>query len=357
MDGSINLWDPGNGRRLAAATVGSTPNDVELSDDGNWVSIFTATYQKVLDAATLGRKKSVTLALPPGNPPQFSNGPSGLSGDGSRVVAGAADGSIFIWDGRSGRLLHRLQSQPASPGAPPLQVVSAHVSNDGHTAIVLTFDSAVTVYNADTGQRGAVLRPDGSASDAIISPDGRTIATIGTNPAGVTGPAVFDAATGRRRFRTHAEYGIFAAFFSHNSRQVVTSGIDGTVAIWDVKSGGRRQLEGRPAGSADAAQFSNDDRQVAVAGSDGIGRVFDARSGQQLALLGNATQLLTGAQFGSVDGPAALTEQQPPNGSYATTRSYACDICGTTKHVQETAGRLLTRKLTAAETAQYVRGL
>jgi WD40 repeat protein/class 3 adenylate cyclase len=142
-----------------------------------------------------------------------------------RIVTGARDGKVRIWDGATGELLRTL---------------------DAH--------------------KGFVTR-------TLFSPDGRRILSSSMDHTA----RIWDTLTGREiaTLSGHAK-GIYAAAFSPDGSRVVTASYwDGTVRLWDAASGAPLAVFfGHTGGIKDVA-FRGDGGQVVSAAIDGTARVWD----------------------------------------------------------------------------------
>ncbi|MGH3899927.1 MAG: WD40 repeat domain-containing protein [Pseudonocardiaceae bacterium] len=125
---------------------------------------------------------------------------------------------------------------------------------------------------------------DGMVYGVTFSPDGRRLATAGSNTA-----RVWDAATGQELLKLAHRPGfdsliqytdVTGVAFSPDGRRLATACYDGMVRIWDAS---RRRLAKIAAHiPLHGVVFSPDGNRLASAGWDMRVRVWDATSGQQL---------------------------------------------------------------------------
>ncbi len=94
------------------------------------------------------------------------------------------------------------------------------------------------------------------------------------------------------------------------------------------------------------AIFTTDGTQVLSTGEDGSLRLFDARSGKQLAVLQSGGPLFDVAQ--SRDGMVATL------GTGEVIRVFPCDFCGSLNRVRAIALSRSPRQLTPSEKHQFV---
>jgi WD40 repeat protein len=91
-----------------------------------------------------------------------------VSPDSRRIVSGADDRTVAVWDLESGTLIHRLTGHEAV-------VRSVAVRPDNRRIVSGSDDHTVAVWDLDSGQRLAVLRLDGPILSVVWHPDARSI--------------------------------------------------------------------------------------------------------------------------------------------------------------------------------------
>jgi WD40 repeat protein len=258
-----------------------------------------------------------------------ANGVS-LSPDGTRIASGSADGTIRIWDARSGEEL-------AHVGGHQDRVWGVAFAPDGRRVASASWDRTVRVWDTHTGEELVRLRghkrrawsvafsPDGamlaSGSDnaavrvwharsgkellclrghegpvwtVAFAPDGHTLASASDDAT----VRLWDAGSGAELgvLRGHGEE-VMAVAFAPDGRTLASGSGDRTLRIWDVRSRQERFcLHGHRAWVAGVA-FSPDGERIASASADGTVRVWDALAGREIACLHGHTDAAWGVAF------------------------------------------------------------
>jgi WD40 repeat protein len=187
------------------------------------------------------------------------------------------DGTARLWDMTSGDELVRLyQSGHLSaaalvPGSS--RMVTGGYDEGAHTSTVRVWDS---------GKSGEAMRlPHEDTRDAVFSPDGKHIATLGETHFA----QLWDLPEGKLKAKLPHDNFISAVLFSPDNKQVVTTGWDGAVRVWDVETG-KMLADLRHEGRAGKAEFSPNGRLLATAGfEDGSARIWSVDSWQEVRRL------------------------------------------------------------------------
>jgi WD40 repeat protein len=167
--GSINTLALSPDGRLLA-TEGASQGTVKLSD--------TATGRRLAALTAVGADPDTIGAL-------------AFSPDG-RTLASAMNGTVWLWDVPTARLLARLSG--FTPG-----ITSIAFSPDGRTIASGSVDHTLILWDVATRRRRAtVVDDDGAAVKVAFSGDGRVLAGIVDGLGGNGTPHLWDAITGSR---------------------------------------------------------------------------------------------------------------------------------------------------------------
>jgi WD40 repeat protein len=299
-----------------------------------------------------------------------------LNRNGRSIVTGSADGTVRVWNPRTGELRASLEGPDGSTIAlfsPTADTVVIRNSSRARLWPVAAKSATVAVqlpkgramqwaeldgtgkrllYVDDAGH--VVVRALASGRDvpleggpkkvngAVFSPDGRYVAAAPDR--GVVVWRVDSPARPVSVLRGHR--GPVNALDISRDDRILSAGADGTLRVWDT-AGHQLVTMGGNADEVTTAVFTPDGEQVLSSGQDGSLRLFDARSGQPLAVLRSPEGELYDVAL-SRDGNIATL------GRGEVVRVFPCDICGSLDRVRAVALSRSPRPLTAKEREQFL---
>ena len=256
-------------RTPAEHFIGANVFNLAISPDGRTLAAgTTAGVVQVLDVSTLGLRFELKAG---------SDVISGLdfSPDGRRLVV-SGDKIPTVWDVQTGRKLLDLQRQAVMKFT-----TRAQFSPDGKRIVVGSAENRALLYDADTGELLHVL--PGASYEEMRD---RLLAKSGSNGLTIADP-IIDAVSG-------ATFKIFGAatdaVFSPNGRTIAVTGAanpDGSVRLFDTETGhlvrtlvgGRGQALVPPYGYGSTLAFSPDGSSIIAAPLDLTIKVWDAATG------------------------------------------------------------------------------
>jgi WD40 repeat protein len=263
-----------------------------------------------------------------------------FSPDGRQIASGCYDGSIRIWDARTGRVLHTLLEEGAITRSLTYSLDSQHLAV-AHT------DGVIHVWKVTTGELLATLAgPEKRIWQLAFSPDGQTLAsasqdgkvrlweigapnqrnasrlfqTFAEHPTDVKGVAfspdggrllgacedgtvqTWDVATGQgtSSFQAQFQYG-YAARFSPGARRLAWTCAGGVVKVWDTATGNMEHELNSNQHWCRSVAFSPDGWRIALAGFDGTLRLLDGSTGRPTLTIYAHPSLVADVEF-SPDG-------------------------------------------------------
>jgi WD40 repeat protein/tRNA A-37 threonylcarbamoyl transferase component Bud32 len=179
----------------------------------------------------------------------------GFSPDGQTVLTGSDDGTIRLWETRTGQPL-------GHPWPVPGGVRAALWSPDGTTVL--------TVHGQD------------KLSDAGFAAQGYTSSVARAQASGTA--HLWKAPAGQPLGPPLAHWGpVLAAAFSPDGRLVLTGHPDGTARLWETHTGQPREVVLRHPGPVWSVAFSPNGHTVLTASADHTAALWDVRTGRLLA--------------------------------------------------------------------------
>jgi WD40 repeat protein len=211
-----------------------------------------------------------------------------LSVDGSRVAASGLDGSVRVWDPRTGAVIVDVRAHQRALSALAL-------TPDGSALLTAsTSDPQVRLWDPSTGNPLAQLATDGpGVAAAVFSPSGRLIGAATTD-----GKARVWNARSREvvvELGQLSPMALTAGTFGADDERIAVAGLDGVVRVRSLPSGETIALSGH-SGPISALAFNVAGDALLTASFDGTARVWaTSNSAGRLLLKGGGAPLSAAA--------------------------------------------------------------
>jgi WD40 repeat protein/tRNA A-37 threonylcarbamoyl transferase component Bud32 len=187
------------------------------------------------------------------------------------LIAGKPTGEVLVWDAATGKVL-------LSFGQEHRGVLSVACTADGKRIVSTGLDQTVRLWDADTGKALPPLALPKAAFDLAIRANGQHFA-VSLDGMGVR---VYAFEGFRELFTLAGEHG---GVFSADGQWLATLGEDETIHVWDADTG-KAAFTLRPhRGQISSLHFSPDGKRLASGGEDGLVKVFDVATRQELYTL------------------------------------------------------------------------
>jgi RNA polymerase sigma factor (sigma-70 family) len=265
-DRTVRAWDTATGNELRHWRFPGPVRDLMLSADGK--TLLAITDERPYHWHPAGDQQPRALDPAPGSLMKAARNP-----DGSRLVAGAVDGTIRIWDVRTGKVVR--EWCPGPRGKPVNGAIAW--SSDG-TRILTGGDAGgarggwVEVWDAASGARLRRWDNRTGTTDAAFTPGGRRV--VSSEWGGSIQVRDIDSGTTVQTIELGG-WGAGVALAPDGRRAFLLPGARDSAALWDLASGrvlARLDARGKFAWNA---AFSADARMAVTCGWDGCLRLWD----------------------------------------------------------------------------------
>jgi RNA polymerase sigma factor (sigma-70 family) len=279
---SINLVVQPGSRCIEVHVLAFTPDGkaVATASDGHDVFLIDVSSGATIREFAHDRPES---GLSGGSPQVLA---VAFSPDGKWMASGGYANEKYdyfarLWNVETGKEVRRFRLGQKGCGVRCLAF-----SPDGETLATLGTHGGTILwlFDVDTGKERSAFLKEGDhrtrAGSLAFAPDGKTVAAAGDSL------FLIDAATGEERLRIDRR--AIGPHFTDGSKTLLAA-VDGTIYRWDAVTGKRLTPEGGDSG-VEQILVTPDGSRVITRDGDGYGHLWDATSGQHLRRFSAAWQ-------------------------------------------------------------------
>jgi WD40 repeat protein len=188
--------------------------------------------------------------------------------------SGELGAQVKLWDSASGKALRTMPSQT-------LEVKSVAFSPDGKTLAIDSF-GRIKLWKVTSAKelRTVALTAEGHSNAVVFSPNGKKLAISFQSPA--SSIALGGVASGKQLRSLNSPFGVGAVAFSPDGRTLAGGSADGTIILWDARSGKRPRILDGHSDVVKSVAFSPDGKTLASGSADGTVKLWDLASGKEL---------------------------------------------------------------------------
>jgi hypothetical protein len=220
--------------------------------------------------------------------------------DGRRVVSGGFDGSVRLWDLASGREIRRFAGHSD-------YVRSVAMSRDGQYILSGGDDRLIRLWSVETGKEvRSFYGHEHYVWSVALSRDGKRVLSASLDKTA----RVWDISTGRevRVLRGHQDT-VLSAALTPDGRRGLTGSTDRTLIFWDLESAKDLGHAYGHTGYVNSVDLSPDGRRGLSGSQDNTIRLWDVYTGKELRKLEGHREQVWHVAFSS-DGRLALSCSQ-----------------------------------------------
>lgn len=191
-----------------------------------------------------------------------------FSRDGIQLASAGKDGSISIWQAKSGQRMLVIQGHSG-------WMKSVAFSPDGFSLASACSDGSIKLWDATNGyDMRTFMGHTGMATSVVFSPDGERLASASNDQT----VKVWDANTGQALQTLQGHTGtVTSVAFSPDGQRLASGSYDQTVKVWDASSGmDLLTLKGHT-GTVTSVAFSPDGQRLVSGSYDQTLKIWDAR--------------------------------------------------------------------------------
>jgi eukaryotic-like serine/threonine-protein kinase len=245
---------------------GNVPS-VAFSPDGTWIAVASdGRAGRPGDIRLLNTRDAKEILTIPARQRFASR--IAVSPDGTRIASASDDGSVAIWNSRTGAEAQRLLARQ-------IDVRAVVFGKDGRRLAALgatsgpNAKSEIQVWELAENREIKSFEIDGYVYLCAFSPDGRFLAAAGP------GLRVWNVQTGQLVWQTAPTEVMTDVAYNPDGRSLAASGFEGWIGVWDAATGARTATLPGHRGEVHRIAFRPDGKRLATAGRDRVVRIWD----------------------------------------------------------------------------------
>lgn len=245
-----------------------------------------------------------------------------------RLAAAGADGAVHVFDAATGEEQLVLRGSLTAIG-------SIDFSPDVKQLVAGAADGAATLWSLEPIKpTAAMAKGDAPATVAVVSPDGKLLATNGTS-GGRPAILVRDLETGKLLHTLLGHEGPVAALaFSNDNTRVASGSADKTARVWDLRDAKFPQVASFTGheGAVTAVALNADASQVVSGAGDNTVKLWTVADATEVMNFAGHTAAIAGVAFGPGNAPISASADKTirvwnaANGQVARTITEAAAI-------------------------------
>ena len=285
--GKIRIWDVNIGERKSLSEYPGYVRNVSFSPDGK--TLATAIMGGIIrlwDVDTGEHKKTISN-LSTSYYSTYEHDFKPFSPDGKKFVFGNTTGTVYLWDvGTKTKQELTLSGMDYNSKASPYST-HAIISPDSQTLASWQTheDMNIRLWDIASGKHNRTLRGHKAhVKNVIFSPDSSMMASWSSE--GDTTILLWDVATGRhkRTLKGHTKM-VEDVSFSPDGKTLASGGLDGTIRIWNAKTGKQEHAfmdkrSGNDLASVTVVMFNADGNVLASGHKNGSIRLWNIETGK-----------------------------------------------------------------------------